>query len=79
MDKYALMNRFHYDCQLQVYMYAFVYVYPETISEEYYFLATKNLENYKKISDPGPVPKHWLGFSYIRSKDYELYLNFDDT
>ena len=30
-------------------------------------------------STPGPVPKHWLGFSVIRSEDYELDQNFDDT
>ena len=31
------------------------------------------------MSTPGPGPKYWIGFSYIRSKDYELYLNFDGT
>ena len=30
------------------------------------------------MSTTGPVPKHWLGFSYIRSQYYELYQNFDD-
>ena len=35
--------------------------------------------NYKKISTLGPVPEHWLEFSYIRSKYYDLYHNFDDT
>ena len=34
---------------------------------------------YKKISTPGPIPKYWLGFSYIRSEYYELGQNFDDT
>ena len=67
MDKYAQMKSFNYDLRLQVYMYAFKYVDPETISEEDYFIATKHfVENYKKVSTPVPVPKHWLRFSYIR-------------
>ena len=33
----------------------------------------------KKISTTGPVPKHCLGFNYICSEYYELYLNFDET
>ena len=28
------MKRFHYDRQLQIYMYAFMYVDPETMSDE---------------------------------------------
>ena len=35
--------------------------------------------NYKKIPTPRPAPKHWLGFSYIRSKYYELDQKFDET
>ena len=31
------------------------------------------------MSTQGPVSKHWLGFSYIPSVDYELDLNFDVT
>ena len=31
MDKYAQLNIFHHDHQLQVYMYAFMYVDPEKI------------------------------------------------
>ena len=27
----------------------------------------------------GTVPKHWIGFSYICSEDYELDQNFEDT
>ena len=27
---------------------------------------------------PGPVPKHFLVFSYVRLEYYELYQNFDD-
>ena len=41
MDKYALMKRFHYDLRLQVYMYDFMYVNPETMAEEEYFPYTK--------------------------------------
>ena len=71
------MKRFHYDHRLQVYMYSFMYVYPEIMIEEDYFPSTIFVvANYKKISTPVPGPKHWLGFSYIRSKDYELDLNF---
>ena len=39
MDKYAQMKRFHYDHQLQVYMYAFMYVDLEIMEEEDYFSA----------------------------------------
>ena len=68
IDKYALIKRCHYDRQPRFYMFAFVYVYPETMVEEEYFPATKNIvENYNKMSTPGPVPKHWLVFSYICS------------
>ena len=31
------------------------------------------------MSTPGPVPKHWLGFSYVRSKDHDLDMNFYET
>ena len=27
----------------------------------------------------GPFPRHPLGFICLRSEDYELYQNFDDT
>ena len=48
-DKYALMKRFHYDHQLQVYMYAFMYIYPETTQEEDYFPSKfVFVKNYKK-------------------------------
>ena len=68
MDKYAQLKRFHCDYQLQVYMYAFMYVDSETMSVEDHFLAAKKfVENYKKISTLVPVTKHWLGFSYICS------------
>ena len=29
------------------------------------------------MATPVSVPKHWLGFSYISLKDYELDQNFD--
>ena len=80
MDKYEKMKRFHYNRRLQARLYAFMYVYPEIMTEENYFSATKKfVSNYKKMSTPGPVPKHWLGFSYICSEYYELDLNFDET
>ena len=47
---------------------------------EDHFPATKTIVvNYKKMSTPGTVPKHRLGFSYILSEDYEFYQNFNDT
>ena len=80
MDNYVQLKRFCPNRQLQVYMYAFMYVDPETIPVEYHFTVTKTfVDNYKKISTPGPVTKHWLGFIYIRSKYYELNQDFDDT
>ena len=57
-----------------------MYVDPEIMIEEDYFPSTIFLvANYKKISTPVPGPKHWLGFSYIRSKDCESDLKFDKT
>ena len=41
MDKYAQLEIFHYDCQLQVYIYAFMYVYPETMPVGEYFTDIK--------------------------------------
>ena len=74
------LNMFHHDCQLQFYMYAFMYVDTETIPVEGHFPATKIcVVNYKKISTPGTVPKHCLGFSYMHLEHYELYQNFNDT
>ena len=72
MDKYELLKRFHHDCLLQVYIYDCMYVYPNIIKAEEYFPNTKTIvENYNKISTPGQVPKHWLGFSYTCSEDYD--------
>ena len=80
MDKYAQLKRFHHELRLKFYMYALMYVYPETIPEGDHFTATKKfVENCKKMSTPVPVSKHWIGFCYICSEDYELDLNFDDT
>ena len=68
MYKYAQLKRFHHDHRLQVYMYDFMYVNPQTMQVEDHSPATKSfVVNYKKISATGPIPKHWLGFSYIRS------------
>ena len=30
------------------------------------------------MSTPGTVPKYWLGFSYMHSKGYELYMKFNE-
>ena len=61
-------------------MYAFVYVDPKTMPVEENFNATKTfVGNYRKISTPGPVPKYWIGFSYICLEDYEFDKNFDET
>ena len=50
IDKYALMKRFNHDHQLEVYMYDFMCVYPETIPMEDYRQVTKKfVENYKKM------------------------------
>ena len=60
-------------------MYDFIYVDPHKMSVEDHFIAITFFVDYKKMSNPVTVPKHWLGFSYIRSEDYELDENFDDT
>ena len=65
-DKYALMKRFQSDRQLQIYMYAFVYIDPETISETEYFPDTKTLvQKYHRSSTPGLFLNYGLGFSYV--------------
>ena len=80
MDKYEKMMSFHHDHQLQVCMYDFMYVDPETMPVEDHLPATKTfVAIYKKFSNAGTVPKHWIRFSYINSEDYELDQNFDDT
>ena len=79
MDKYSSLKRFHHERRPQLYMYVFMYVYPQTIPAEDQFFAIKNfVVNHKKISTPGTVPKHLLLFCYISSEDYELDKNFDD-
>ena len=79
-EKCALTKRFHHDHWIQVYMFDFIYVDTVTMPEEYYFPATGIFfENYNKRATPGPIPKHWLGFSYIGSEDYELDLYFDEN
>ena len=58
------MKRLNCYRQLQVYMYALIYVNTKTMAEEDYFPDTKTFfENYNKFSTSGPVPKHWLEFS----------------
>ena len=80
MYQYAQLKRFHHNFHLQVYMCDFMYVYPDTMPVEDHFTATKTfVVNYKKMSTQGPVPKHWLGQSYIRSEDYYSDQNFYDT
>ena len=39
--KYTLMNTFHHDCWLQVYMYDFMYIDTDTIPVEDYFPDTR--------------------------------------
>ena len=47
-----------------------MYVYPETIPVEDYLLPQKKFfDNYKKMSTPEPVPRHFREFSYTSSKD----------
>ena len=59
MDKYAQPKRLDQDHRLQVYMYAFIYVYPETMPVDEHFPATKMFsDKYNNISTPGPVPRH---------------------
>ena len=71
MYKYSQLKRFHHDQRLQVYMYAFMYVYPQIMPVGDHFLDTKPfIVNYKKMSTPVPVARHWLVFSYICLEDY---------
>ena len=66
MNKYTQLKKFQHDHQLQVYMYAFMHVDPETMPAKDKFPSIKSyVENHKKTPTPGPVPKHWLRFSYI--------------
>ena len=43
MDKYAQLNRFHHNRQLQVYMYALMYVDTETMPVEEHFTSQSNV------------------------------------
>ena len=80
MDKYSIQKIFHHNLLLHVYMYDFMYVNTETIPVEEYFLDTKTcVDNYKKTSTPGQVPRYWHRFSCIFSEYYELDHNFDET
>ena len=40
-------------------------------------LLIKYLLKLPEMLTPGPVSKHFRGFSYLRSEDYELDMNFD--
>ena len=72
MYKYAQLKRFPYDHQIQSYMYAFMYVDPQTIPVDEHFTDNKTfVVKYNKMSTPGPVPKYWIKFSYIGSEHYE--------
>ena len=78
-DIYAQMKRFHNKHKLRIYMYDFMYADTETMSGGFYLQVTITfVEKYKKSLTPGPVPKYWIIFSYIRSEDYESDLNFDE-
>ena len=56
------------------------YVDTKTMPVEECFPATKQfVDNYKKSLAPVPVPKYWLGFSYISSKCYDSDVHFDET
>ena len=64
MCKYEQQKRFNHDRRLQVYMYDFMYVDPQKMTVGDHFPVTKTfVVNYKKMSTPGPIPKHCLIFS----------------
>ena len=64
MDKYVQINNFRRGCWLKFYIHTFMCNKLETMPEEKYLLANNLFfEDNKKRSNPGPVPKHWLGFS----------------
>ena len=66
--KYSQLKIFHSDDQLQVYMYAFMYVDPETFSVEDHFPAKKVFFlNNTKMATPGIVQKIGLGLvTYVK-------------
>ena len=56
------------------------YVPNDKIIEYEYLPATRTfVENYRKRSITGPVPKYCIGFSFIHSEDYGLYLNLGEN
>ena len=80
MYNYTQLKRFHNECRPQFYIYAFKYVDLQKMLVEDHFTDTKTFAvKYKEISTKGPVPKDYLGFSYIHSEDYDIDKNFDDT
>ena len=78
MDKYVQMKRFHYERQLQVYTYAFMYFDHEKTKEKYYFPSTIVFEDYKKISTTGQFPKNWL-FVFQQKNSACVFYSFSST
>ena len=59
MFKYAQLKRFYHDCRIQIYMYDFMYVDPQTIPVEDHYPDTKIfVVKYNKLSTTGQIPKH---------------------
>ena len=77
--KNELMQMFHHDHWLKIYVYDFMYIDTETITEEDYIQDNiEFVEYYKKRWTTGSVPNNWLVFSYICWEYYELDLKFDE-
>ena len=68
MVKYALLKRFHKYFQLQVYMYAFMYVYPDIKPVEEFFQIQKYLLKLQEYVNSRTSPKilDWIHFHTLR-------------
>ena len=73
MDKYAQLEIFHYDCQLQVYIYAFMYVYPETMPVGEYFTDIKKFVKTKIKYILDWIELHMLIRIWVRSDKVKCF------
>ena len=48
MNKYIQIKKFHHGCWFKVYIYNFMYIKPDTISEEEYLTATNVFKTTRK-------------------------------
>ena len=82
-EKMAEMARYHFDRRFQIYLVALMFCDPNLLSLSQMYAATKHfIADYKKSdayknNPSAPIPKHWLGFSFIRGEHEENDYNYN--